>query len=140
VEATCFSETSVHFQRTTLRYIAEGGTVHNHRCVNFKSYIAPCFVPLPVMILNLLVLAPLRSPMSALFTRHLVEVHIPIYSARAVNHSYVACGSRICKFIHKINIFLIVSPIFCGVSEMFFFFFLRFYVLVPFHSYDISVK
>jgi hypothetical protein len=29
---------SVDFQRTTLRYIPEEITLHNHRCENLKSY------------------------------------------------------------------------------------------------------
>jgi hypothetical protein len=37
--ATCFSETSVDFQRTTRHYIPEYRTLHNHRCENFKSYM-----------------------------------------------------------------------------------------------------
>jgi hypothetical protein len=37
-KAICFSETSVYFQRTTLRYIPEDSTLHNHRCENIKSY------------------------------------------------------------------------------------------------------
>jgi hypothetical protein len=44
MEAICSSETSVHFQRTTRRYIPEDGTLHNHRCENLKSYIMfACF-------------------------------------------------------------------------------------------------
>jgi hypothetical protein len=38
MEATCSSETSVDFQRTTRHYIPEERT-HNHRCENLKSYI-----------------------------------------------------------------------------------------------------
>jgi hypothetical protein len=38
MEATNFSETSVDFQWTTRRYIAEDRTLHNHRCENFKAY------------------------------------------------------------------------------------------------------
>jgi hypothetical protein len=30
----CSSETSVHFQRTTLRYIPKGSTVYSRRCEN----------------------------------------------------------------------------------------------------------
>jgi hypothetical protein len=37
-EAICSPETSVDFQWTTLRYIAEDITLHNHRCENLKSY------------------------------------------------------------------------------------------------------
>jgi hypothetical protein len=37
LEATCSSEMSVDFQRTTRRYIAEDRTLRNHRCENFKS-------------------------------------------------------------------------------------------------------
>jgi hypothetical protein len=37
--ATCFSEASVEFQRSTRRYIPEDRTVHNHRCDSLKSYI-----------------------------------------------------------------------------------------------------
>jgi hypothetical protein len=37
--ATCSSETSVDFQRTTQRYIPEDRTVHNHCCEKLKSYI-----------------------------------------------------------------------------------------------------
>jgi hypothetical protein len=36
--ATCSSETSVGFRRTTRRYIAEDITFHSHRCHNLKSY------------------------------------------------------------------------------------------------------
>jgi hypothetical protein len=39
MEATCSSETSVDFQRTTRRYIPEDGTRLNHRCENLKSDI-----------------------------------------------------------------------------------------------------
>jgi hypothetical protein len=38
MEATCSSETSVDFQRTTRRYIPEDRTLHNHWCENLKSY------------------------------------------------------------------------------------------------------
>jgi hypothetical protein len=38
MEAICFSETSIDFQRTTRRYVAEYSTVHNHGCENMKSY------------------------------------------------------------------------------------------------------
>jgi hypothetical protein len=38
MEAVCFSETLVAFQRTTWRYIAEDSTLHNHRCEDLKSY------------------------------------------------------------------------------------------------------
>jgi hypothetical protein len=38
MEATCSSETSVDFQRTTRRYIPEDKTLHNHRCENLKLY------------------------------------------------------------------------------------------------------
>jgi hypothetical protein len=41
-EATCSSETSVNFQRTTRRYILEDRTLHNHRCENLKSYTITC--------------------------------------------------------------------------------------------------
>jgi hypothetical protein len=39
MEATYPSETSIDFQRTTLRYISEDRTLHNHRCEKFKSFI-----------------------------------------------------------------------------------------------------
>jgi hypothetical protein len=39
MEAICSSETSVHIQRTTRRYIPEDSTLHNHRCEHLKSYI-----------------------------------------------------------------------------------------------------
>jgi hypothetical protein len=38
MEATCSSETSVDFQQTTWRYIAEDRTLYNHHCANPKSY------------------------------------------------------------------------------------------------------
>jgi hypothetical protein len=38
-EATCSSETSVDFHRTTQRYIPEHVTLHNHRCEYLKSYL-----------------------------------------------------------------------------------------------------
>jgi hypothetical protein len=38
METTCSSKTCVDFQRTTLRYIPEDGTLDNHRCENLKSY------------------------------------------------------------------------------------------------------
>jgi hypothetical protein len=38
MDATCSSETSVEFQRTTRLYITEDVTVHNYRCENLKSY------------------------------------------------------------------------------------------------------
>jgi hypothetical protein len=36
--ATCSSETSVDFGRTTRRNIPGDRTLHGHRCENFKSY------------------------------------------------------------------------------------------------------
>jgi hypothetical protein len=39
MEVICSSETSLDFQRTTLRYIPEDGTLHNHRCENLTSYV-----------------------------------------------------------------------------------------------------
>jgi hypothetical protein len=36
MEATCSSETSVDFQRTTERYSPQDTTFHNHRCKNLK--------------------------------------------------------------------------------------------------------
>jgi hypothetical protein len=40
MDATCSSETSVDFKRTTRRYIPEDRRpLHNHRCSNLKSYI-----------------------------------------------------------------------------------------------------
>jgi hypothetical protein len=41
MEAICSSETSVDFQRATLRYIPEDSALHSHRCENLKSYIVP---------------------------------------------------------------------------------------------------
>jgi hypothetical protein len=38
MEATCSSETSVDFQRTTQCYIPEDRILHNHRRENLKSY------------------------------------------------------------------------------------------------------
>jgi hypothetical protein len=38
-KATCSSETSVDFQRTTQHYIPEDINFHNYRCENLKSYI-----------------------------------------------------------------------------------------------------
>jgi hypothetical protein len=39
MEATRSSEKSVHFQRTTLYYIPEDRSFHNHRCENLNSYM-----------------------------------------------------------------------------------------------------
>jgi hypothetical protein len=39
MEATCSSETSVDFQRTTWHNVPEDRNLHNHRCENLKSYI-----------------------------------------------------------------------------------------------------
>jgi hypothetical protein len=39
-EAIFPSETSVDTQRTTPRYIPENGTLHNHRCENFKFHMS----------------------------------------------------------------------------------------------------
>jgi hypothetical protein len=39
MEVICSFETSVDFQCTTLRYIPEDCTLHNHHCENLKSYI-----------------------------------------------------------------------------------------------------
>jgi hypothetical protein len=39
MEATCSSETTFDFQRTTKRYIIEDRTLHNHCCENLKSCI-----------------------------------------------------------------------------------------------------
>jgi hypothetical protein len=36
METIFSSETSVHFQRTTRRYVPEDRTLHNHRCENLK--------------------------------------------------------------------------------------------------------
>jgi hypothetical protein len=47
---TCSSETSVDFRRTTLRYIPEDRTIHNHRSESLKPnilvklYVYSCFV------------------------------------------------------------------------------------------------
>jgi hypothetical protein len=38
MEAIYSSETLVDIQRTTRHYIPEVDTLHNHRCVNLKSY------------------------------------------------------------------------------------------------------
>jgi hypothetical protein len=38
IEATCSSETSVDFQRTTCCYVPKNRTVYNHRCENLKFY------------------------------------------------------------------------------------------------------
>jgi hypothetical protein len=40
MEVIFSSETSTDFQRTTLRYIPEDSTLHNHRCENLKSCIS----------------------------------------------------------------------------------------------------
>jgi hypothetical protein len=40
MEATCYSETSVDFQRATWRYISEDRIIHNHLCENLSSYKA----------------------------------------------------------------------------------------------------
>jgi hypothetical protein len=37
MEAKCFSETLVDFQRTTRRYIPEDSSLHTHRCENLKT-------------------------------------------------------------------------------------------------------
>jgi hypothetical protein len=37
MEATCSSETSVDFQRTTLRYISQGIILNNHCYENLKT-------------------------------------------------------------------------------------------------------
>jgi hypothetical protein len=42
MEATCSSETSVDFQRTTRRYIAKNRSSHNYRCENIKSHKDIC--------------------------------------------------------------------------------------------------
>jgi hypothetical protein len=44
MEAICSSETSVDTQRTTRSHFAEDDTLHNHLCVNLKSYIVTLFV------------------------------------------------------------------------------------------------
>jgi hypothetical protein len=44
MEATCSSETSVDFQRTTRRYIPEDITPHNHCCENLIFYKISKFV------------------------------------------------------------------------------------------------
>jgi hypothetical protein len=41
MEATCYSETSIDFQPTTMRYIPADTTLHNHRCENLRSYMVP---------------------------------------------------------------------------------------------------
>jgi hypothetical protein len=43
MEATCSSETSVHFQRTTWRFIPKDWVLHNHHCKNLKSYTTVCY-------------------------------------------------------------------------------------------------
>jgi hypothetical protein len=40
MEATCSSEMSVDFQRTTICHTPEGRTLQDHRCENLKSYIS----------------------------------------------------------------------------------------------------
>jgi hypothetical protein len=49
MEARCFSETSVDFQRTTRRYIPEDRTLHNHRCENLRAYNE---IPVSMFLLN----------------------------------------------------------------------------------------
>jgi hypothetical protein len=39
MEATCSSETSIDFQKITLRFVSEGSTLHNHRWENLKFYM-----------------------------------------------------------------------------------------------------
>jgi hypothetical protein len=39
METNFSSETSVHFQRTTPRYIPKNKSFQNHRCENLKSYV-----------------------------------------------------------------------------------------------------
>jgi hypothetical protein len=50
IEVTCFSETSVNFQRTTRRYIPEDSTLHNYRCENLKSYVSKFEFPTAIWI------------------------------------------------------------------------------------------
>jgi hypothetical protein len=38
MEAICFSEMLVDTQRTTLRYVPEVDTLHNHSCENLKLH------------------------------------------------------------------------------------------------------
>jgi hypothetical protein len=45
MKMTCSAETSVDFQRTTRRYIAEERTLHYHRCQNLTFYIRSNFIP-----------------------------------------------------------------------------------------------
>jgi hypothetical protein len=44
MEAICSSETSVETQQTTQRHIPEDDTLHNHRCVNLKSYLLKFYI------------------------------------------------------------------------------------------------
>jgi hypothetical protein len=39
MKAIYYAETSVDFERTTRRYIAQDRTLHNHRCENLKFYV-----------------------------------------------------------------------------------------------------
>jgi hypothetical protein len=43
MEAKCSAETSVEFQRITLRYRLEDKTFNNHRCENLRSYQSSLF-------------------------------------------------------------------------------------------------
>jgi hypothetical protein len=46
MEATCSSEMSLDFQRTTRCYIPEDRTLHNHRCENLRSCVVKQVVPI----------------------------------------------------------------------------------------------
>jgi hypothetical protein len=58
IEATCSSEASVDFQRTTRRYIPEYKSLHYHRCENLKSYKL-CLVLIWFFYLSFLYLLPM---------------------------------------------------------------------------------
>jgi hypothetical protein len=48
MEAKCFSDIFVEFERTTRHYIPENKTLHTHRCEHFDSYnqfLVQIFVP-----------------------------------------------------------------------------------------------
>jgi hypothetical protein len=72
MEVTFLSETSVHRQRTTRRYITDDINPHNHRCHNVKSHMTKICQPNFLTFLygkNMLFLTTLKFSGSFRFTR-----------------------------------------------------------------------
>jgi hypothetical protein len=61
MEATCSSETSIEFQRTTRPYIPEDSNLHNHRCVNLTPYNVYLFSSVEIIRICDISIIPVRG-------------------------------------------------------------------------------